>query len=106
MTSVTLPPRPGRRERDTTLKLEVQRMQLRVEMLDEGQRDLDLLLGGRRELQAGQLLADDGVDGLQPLGALLDERLAQPHPGAQVQDVGGGFSRALTAPGWWGPWRR
>ncbi|HEX5924633.1 MAG TPA: hypothetical protein VFY45_12435 [Baekduia sp.] len=65
-------------------------------MLDDRQRDGDLALRGRRELQAGELLVgvaaiepadreadtvmeEHGVDALQPLGALVDERLAQPH---------------------------
>jgi hypothetical protein len=84
------------------LEFEIQRLQQRVEVLNDRQRDPDLLLGGVRQLQAGELLAgvvafeapeptgpcrhavmkQHGMDALQPFGALIDERLAQAHAGA------------------------
>ena len=89
------------------LELVVQRPQLRVEVLNDRQRDLDLLARGVRQRQHVKLLAgvvtfeapeptrlrrhamveQHGVDALQPLGALIHQRLAQPHPGAQVKDT-------------------
>jgi hypothetical protein len=39
--------------------------------------------------QADAVMEEHGVDALQPLGALVDERLAQPHQGAQFEDVRG-----------------
>jgi hypothetical protein len=39
--------------------------------------------------QAHAVVKEHGVDALQPLGALIDERLAQPHQSAQLEDVFG-----------------
>ena len=89
------------------LELQVERVQLSVEVLDDRQRDLDLLVRNRREREAAELLPgvvafepsepaglrrdavmkQHRVDPLQPFGALVDQRLAQADAGAQVEDV-------------------
>lgn len=86
-----------------------------VDVRDDGQRDGDLALRGRRELKRGELLVgvapiepgdgeahavvkEHGVDALQPLGALVDERLAQPHQCAQLEDVFGRDPRLRQPP--------
>jgi hypothetical protein len=102
--AATQPPR-------VTLELEVQQPQLSVEVLDHRQGDLNLLLIGRRQGEAGQLFAgvvafeaaepaglrrhammeQHGVDALQPLGALIEERLAQPDAARRSRMCAGGI---------------
>ena len=84
-------------------QLPVERDDLQVEHVDHPQRDRDELASGRRELDMGERLpagararVQSGWDALVkqlraqpqlPGAALVDERLARPHPGAQLQDV-------------------
>jgi len=99
------------------LQLKIEIVQYAVEVLDDAQRDGDLLLGDRGQVQVGELLAgvlalqackapglhrhavvkEDGVDALQPLGALINQRLSQPHLRAQIKDVPGRDPRLRQA---------
>jgi hypothetical protein len=72
-------------------------------------------LRGRREVEGGEplvrvaaiepadreadaVMEEHGVDALQPLGAPVDERLAQPHQGGQLEDVLGRDPRLRQPP--------
>jgi hypothetical protein len=84
-------------------------------VLDDGQGDFDLSAGRRRDVERGEPLArvaaieaadgkldavmeEHGVDALQPLGALVNEGLAQAHQRAQLEDVLGRDPRARQPP--------
>src|SRR6266540_2368335 len=84
-------------------QLPIERDDLQVEHVDHPERDRDEFAPGRGELDAGERLAagacarvDSGWDALVkelrgqpqlPGAALVDERLARPHPRAQLDDV-------------------
>ena len=86
-------------------QLAVQRRELSVVGVDHRQRDGDLLARGRRQRQArqprarlggqqatagwGAVVIEHGLHALLPLAALIDQGVAQPDAGAQVEQVRG-----------------
>jgi hypothetical protein len=97
------------------LEVAIDRGELGIDVLDHGQGDLDLLAGRRGEIERHEPVAgvapietrgggldavveEHGVDALQPLRPLIDERLAKPHLGAQLEDVLGWDPRARKPP--------
>jgi hypothetical protein len=96
-------------------QLPVERRELRVERVDHRQRDRDLLACRGRQLQVRQPCARLGaeqpaarrdtvviehrLDPLLPLAALVDERVAQPHPAAQLVQMPGRDPRLRQPPG-------
>ena len=92
-----------------------ERDELIVDVRDDGQATVICRWRGRRQIQGGQLLLgvaavepadgeprtvlkEHGVNALQPFGALVDERLAQPHQRAQLEDVLGRDPRLRQPP--------
>jgi hypothetical protein len=83
----------------------VQLVELGVQEVDRAQGQVHGLAGDGGQLEAGQpgaaligeqpgafrqaVVVQHGVDALMPGGALVHERFAQPHLGADVSDVGG-----------------
>jgi hypothetical protein len=84
-------------------QLSRQRRQLRVECVDHRQRDRDLLARARRQRLGGKpalplaghqvaslraaVVIEHRLDALLPLASLLRQRVPQPDPRAQIQDV-------------------
>ena len=85
-------------------QLAINRRQLRVERVDHPQPDRDLLARGfrqRRLLEPGAALRgqqyqagasdpvvlEDRVDALLPLAAIIDQRVPQPHTGAEIEQM-------------------